>query len=80
MACREVDGSLQLCPLNANNLEVYVLLIDKIEGDTKLAGNPPSEIVSTLTIDELPKSVPPVAIVEGGAEPVSTSIEGKLPI
>ena len=37
----------------------------KVEGVMNLVSNPPSEIDLTLTTDELPRRVPPVAIVDG---------------
>ena len=79
MEYQEVAGPLQLWPLNASILHVYNFWGDKVEGVMKLVSNPPSETDLTLTTDELPMRVPPVAIVDGRPEPVSTSKKGKFP-
>ena len=72
--------SLQLIPLYDDIRDVYSVPSSKIGGVIKFDGKPPFESVSTRMIDELPKTVPPVANVEGGwPEPVSISIDGRLP-
>ena len=59
---------------------MYVLFGDNVDGVMKVVCNPPSNTVRTLAIDELPRSVPPVAIVDDGPEPVPTKKSGKLPL
>jgi hypothetical protein len=41
----EMDGTLQLWPLNARTLDLYFLFEDRMEGVMKLVGRPPSKIV-----------------------------------